>query len=105
VDIEAFTKPQGHGYSELRVDRPNPFFRQGAVVRGHEFHYSRIAGDAAEVDTSCAVVRGAGCFAGRDCLVVQNTMATYTHLHATATPEWAAGMVTAARRFVGTAVS
>jgi len=101
IDVEGFTKPQGHGYSELRVDGPNPFFAQGAVLRGHEFHYSRIDGNHAAVATSCTVVRGAGCFAGRDCLVSQNVMASYTHLHETATPEWAAGMVAAARRFAG----
>lgn len=99
VDVEAFAAPQGHGYSELRVDAPNPFFPQGAVLRGHEFHYSRIVSGFDSVSTACAVQRGTGCFAGRDGLVMQNVMAAYTHLHAAATPHWASGILTAARQF------
>jgi cobyrinic acid a,c-diamide synthase len=99
IDVEAFRTPQGHGYSELRVDASNPFFPQGAVLRGHEFHYSRIVSGSEAVITACAVLRGTGCDAGRDGLVTQNVMAAYTHLHATATPQWASGILTAARQF------
>lgn len=99
ADVEAFAKPQGHGYSELVVDAPNPFFPQGTHLRGHEFHYSRIVSGSEGVASVCAVIRGTGYFAGRDGLAVRNTMATYTHLHATATPEWAAGMIAAANGF------
>jgi cobyrinic acid a,c-diamide synthase len=99
IDVEAFRTPQGHGYSELRVDAANPFFPQGAVLRGHEFHYSRIVSGSESVTSACAVVRGTGCDAGRDGLVTQNVFAAYTHLHATATPQWASGILTAARQF------
>ncbi len=98
-DVEVFDTPQGHGYSELRVDAPNPFFPQGAVLRGHEFHYSRIVGFTDPAGTACAVIRGVGCLPGRDCLVTRNVMAGYTHLHATATPEWALGLLKAAHDF------
>lgn len=101
VDVEAFAKPQGHGYSELLVDTPNPFFHRGTILRGHEFHYSRVVSDPGALSSSCAVVRGTGCLPGRDCLVMLNVMAGYTHLHATATPEWAAGIVAAASEFAG----
>ncbi len=99
IDVEAFATPQGHGYSELRVDAPNPFFPQGAVLRGHEFHYSRIISGSDAVTSACAVLRGAGCFAGRDGLVAQSVFAAYTHLHAAATPQWASGILAAAREF------
>ncbi len=99
IDVEVCDKPQGHGYSELRVDAPNPFFPQGAVLRGHEFHYSRIVAGADAIATSCAMLRGAGCRAGRDFLVKRNSMAGYTHLHAIATPEWARGFIAAAHDF------
>lgn len=102
VDVEVFDRPQGHGYSELRVDARNPFFPHGTVLRGHEFHYSRIAGAAEQPDTACAVVRGAGCDAGRDFLVARKVMAGYTHLHAAATPEWTRGVVAAAQEFAKT---
>lgn len=99
VDIQALDTPQGHGYCELRVDTPNPFFAAGAVLRGHEFHYSRIVEDACDVPTACAVDRGTGCLPGRDFLVAKNVIAGYSHFHALATPEWARGMLAAARRF------
>ena len=99
IDVEAFATPQGHGYSELRVDASNPFFPQGAVLRGHEFHYSRIVSGSEAVTSACTVLRGIGCFGGRDGLVAQNVFAAYTHLHATATPQWASGILAAARQF------
>jgi cobyrinic acid a,c-diamide synthase len=98
-DVEGFETPQGHGYSELRADRPNPFFPAGLVLRGHEFHYSRILRGDEAVETAATVVRGVGCFQKRDLVITQNVMAGYTHLHALATPEWAKGLLDAARRF------
>jgi cobyrinic acid a,c-diamide synthase len=98
-DIDVCNMPQGHGYSELRVDGPNPFFPAGLVLRGHEFHYSRISLKDEPVDTACKVLRGAGCFQKRDLVITRNVMAGYTHLHALATPEWARGFLDAARRF------
>ena len=92
-DVEVCAKPQGHGYSELQVDRPNPFFPVGTRLKGHEFHYSRIVSDRGEPATACKVLRGTGCVAGRDAVIAGNVWAAYTHLHALGTPEWAAGFV------------
>jgi cobyrinic acid a,c-diamide synthase len=99
-DVEGFVTPQGHGYSELHVDQPNPFFPTGLVLHGHEFHYSRISLGDKPADTACAVLRGVGCFQKRDLVVTKNVMAGYTHLHALATPEWAKGFLNAAHRLV-----
>ena len=100
MDVEVFDRPQGHGYTELRVETRNPFFPLGAVLRGHEFHYSRLIASSAPPETACAVLRGVGCGSGRDYLVTRNTMAGYTHLHAVGTPQWTRGMVNAAREFM-----
>ena len=97
-DVEVCAKPQGHGYVELLVDRENPFFPTGVHLKGHEFHYSRIVGEGGPPSTVCSVVRGCGCGIGRDAVVVDNVWASYTHLHAAATPEWSAGLLGAARR-------
>jgi cobyrinic acid a,c-diamide synthase len=96
ADVEVFESPQGHGYMALRVDGPNPFFAPGLECRAHEFHYSRITSPLPP--TSCAVLRGTGCGAGRDALVAGNVWASYAHVHASGLPEWAEGMVAAARR-------
>ncbi len=99
VEVEVTSRPQGHGYTELTVDRPNPFYQEGVRLRGHEFHYSRIVPGEEMPVTACAVTRGAGCYDFRDGIVVANTFAAYTHVHALATPEWAAGLIEAARWF------
>ncbi len=99
VTVEMCPRPQGHGYTLLTVDRPNPFFGVGLSLKGHEFHYSKIVLGDTPVPTACENVRGSGCYARRDGLLVENVWASYTHLHARATPEWAHGLVRAARDY------
>ena len=103
-EVEVSDAAQGHGYSELQVDTPNPFFPVGTALRGHEFHYSRIAPHSDGTATACQVLRGAGCFGGRDAAIIRNTWASYTHLHALATPGWASGLLGAARKFASRAI-
>ena len=102
IEIEVCDTPQGHGYSRMVVDKPNPFFPLGLELRGHEFHYSKILPQADPPATACAVKRGAGSYPGRDGLILNNVWASYTHLHALATPQWAAGFLGAARRHART---
>jgi cobyrinic acid a,c-diamide synthase len=99
IEVEVLPAPQGHGYAELAVDRPNPFFPLGTTLRGHEFHYSRIVPESQQFATACAVKRGSGTCPGRDGIIAGEIWASYTHLHALATPEWASGVLRAARRF------
>ena len=98
-EAQVSARPQGHGYTELRVDADNAFFPLGSTLRGHEFHYSAIVPGTDLPGTACEVRRGVGCGGGRDGVVVGNVWASYTHLHALATPEWPAGLLLAARRF------
>jgi cobyrinic acid a,c-diamide synthase len=90
-------RPQGHGYTVLEVEKENPFFARGTVLRGHEFHYSRILrlgeGDA---QFTYRVMRGVGIAGGRDGLCRKNILATYSHLHALGTEGWAEALVTRA---------
>jgi cobyrinic acid a,c-diamide synthase len=97
VDVTVLARPQGHGYVVLSVDRPNPFFEVGREICAHEFHYSQVVGELPV--TSCAVLRGTGCGGGRDGIVTGSIWASYAHVHAGGTPEWADGMVAAARRY------
>ena len=98
-EVDVLARPQGHGYTTLRVDRPNHFLPEGTELRGHEFHYSRIAAGERPA-TACAVLRGAGCYDGRDGVIAGNVWAGYTHLHATGTPQWASALVRAARDYM-----
>jgi cobyrinic acid a,c-diamide synthase len=89
VSVEMHGRPQGHGYCDVTVDAPNPFYPVGTALRGHEFHYSRVSAGLDRVTSAYAVTRGTGCGNGRDGLVVGNVLASYAHLHASGTPEWA----------------
>ena len=66
-EVEVCRAPQGHGYVDMLVDRPNPFFPSGTRLRGHEFHYSHIMLDSTASATACAVSRGMGCFLRTRC--------------------------------------
>jgi cobyrinic acid a,c-diamide synthase len=91
-------KPRGHGYTVIEVGAPNPFFKTGKILHGHEFHYSSML----TMDTTdhysfvFKMMKGEGITNGMDGLCYRNVLATYTHLHAMGTPEWVQGMIRAA---------
>lgn len=93
-------RPQGHGYTLLEVEEENPFFAKGVVIKGHEFHYSRVLWlDEKKATFSCRVKRGAGIDGQRDGLFRKNVLGTYSHIHALGCEEWAGGLVRQARRY------
>ncbi len=96
VRVEQTARPQGHGYVQAMSDRANPVLPEGTELYGHEFHYSRLLDNGTKVPTVLKLTRGVGVGGGRDGLQVGRTIATYTHLHALATPTWASGLVEAA---------
>lgn len=91
-------KPQGHGYTIARVDHPNPFYEVGTVIKGHEFHYSKVlewrGGDQEMV---FAMEKGRGIRNNRDGICFKNVFATYTHIHSLGMPRWAETLVHLAR--------
>ncbi len=97
LDIEMERKPQGHGYCEVEVDRDNPYLPAGTILRGHEFHYSRVISGGEDVPTALKMLRGSGAIDGRDGFVRGQVMAAYLHLHARGTPAWAKGFAAVAR--------
>jgi cobyrinic acid a,c-diamide synthase len=99
IIINMHDKPQGHGYCEMVVDSKNPFYEIGTVLKGHEFHYSKICNYDANIKSCLSVSRGTGCFDERDGLVYKNVFASYLHVHALATPEWVTGMIKCAKNY------
>jgi cobyrinic acid a,c-diamide synthase len=93
-------RPQGHGYTMLRVARPNPFFAVDQTIKGHEFHYSTVlSSGAGPDDMAFEMTRGSGLVENRDGLCRGNVLATYTHIHALGTPQWAPALVARSREF------
>jgi len=102
VEMVLHRKPAGHGYTVLRVTGDNPFFPPGTEVRGHEFHYARPREACnEEARYGFDVERGFGLDGRRDGLIRNNTVATFSHLHALATPQWAPAFVALAQRWSG----
>ncbi len=94
MDFQLQKKPQGHGYTRLEVVEANPFYPIGITLKGHEFHYSRVIHSDLDPDSLIfAMKRGTGILDEKDGVCYKNTLATYTHLHATGSPEWAEGLV------------
>lgn len=98
LDVEMIDGPQGHGYMQAQVVRANPFFAPGMVIRGHEFHHSRVTNlDRDRVGVCLALSRGTGIGEACDGLVYRNAYASYMHIHAMGVPGWAPSLVDAAR--------
>ncbi len=92
-DVEMTDRPQGHGYVIAEAEEDNPFLPAGTTIRGHEFHNSRIVNWQGELSIAYRLTRGNGLGRGRDGLVYQNVLASYTHFHAAGSPGWAEGLV------------
>ena len=95
-------KPQAHGYSVVEVVKNNPFYPQGTILRGHEFHYSKPHTMIEEMNSfsyAFRVDRGQGIHGKMDGICYKNVLATYTHLHAFGAREWVVGIVKQATEF------
>ncbi|MDP3286449.1 MAG: cobyrinate a,c-diamide synthase, partial [Desulfobacterales bacterium] len=87
-------KPQAHGYTIVEVERNNPYFEAGTEIYGHEFHYSSVLEwGGEEKDLAFRLKRGSGLINNKDGVIFKNILATYTHIHALGTPEWAEAMI------------
>lgn len=93
--IEICNKPQGHGYVEMEVVKENSFFPVGKVLQGHEFHHSTLIGTDV-IECACRIKRGTGIDGYKDSIIYKNLFASYTHIHALGTPEWAGSFLSSA---------
>ena len=97
AEVELSEKPEGHGYVIAEVVDENPFFPIGLTLRGHEFHHSRLPGSG-DLRFAYRIKRGQGVRNQRDGIIYKNLFASYVHLHALGTPEWARGFVSLASK-------
>jgi cobyrinic acid a,c-diamide synthase len=93
LELEMSSRPRGHGYTIATIDKTNPFFKTGAVIRGHEFHYSGPVGTIGKQPTCMKIETGSGLGNKRDGLFYNNCFAAYTHIHAEGVGEWAGSFV------------
>ncbi len=92
-------KPQAHGYSIFIAEKENPFYPVGTRIKGHEFRYSTVdQWEGSSDELTLRMERGTGFMEKRDGLQKKNVLALYTHVLASGTPEWAAGLLRAAQK-------
>lgn len=96
AEVEMSDRPQGHGYVETEVTGENPLFTEGTTLRGHEFHHSKLV-ESEGLKFAYSVRRGNGAGEGCDGITYKNLIASYTHLHALGTPQWAEAFVSLVR--------
>jgi cobyrinic acid a,c-diamide synthase len=93
-------RPQGHGYTQVRVVNENPFYKIGQILKGHEFRYSRVlAIEYQDPEMAFEMERGKGILDKKDGFFKHNTFGTYTHIHALGSPSWAPALIRKARAF------
>ena len=91
------TKPQGHGYTILKVKTENPFYDRGETIKGHEFHYSRpVLSEGEKIPAVFDVEKGFCLDGKRDGFFRKSLFATYTHVHAAGNRSWGEGLFRAA---------
>ncbi|HTY46659.1 MAG TPA: cobyrinate a,c-diamide synthase [Methanomassiliicoccales archaeon] len=84
---------QGLAYVMARATADN-FVFQGAEIRGHEFHYSKLV-PLPRGPYAYDVKRGTGIDGNHDGILKNHTVGTYMHQHALANKEWGRGFIRA----------
>lgn len=87
------TRLRSLGYRQPRVEHDCLLAPAGTVLHGHEFHYSTIDADGADVPAAYRMENGAS-----EGHVHKNTLAGYIHLHWGRTPAVAERFVAACRK-------
>ena len=93
-DIVMRERPVGRGYVSLAQTHHHPWpiatdsGTAGAACLGHEFHHSELVNADPGLRYAYAVQRGHGVDGRRDGVLVNNLLASYSHLRATGGNQW-----------------
>jgi len=99
LDTQLESKPQGHGYTIMEANSDQTWFAESTVIKGHEFHNSRVINLDPYVKFGLKVKRGYGIDGQHDGICYKNIFASYNHIHALGCPEWAERMVKLATNY------
>ncbi len=88
------------GYRTVELSRSCVLGEAGMTARGHEFHYSTLV-PTGDLDYACRLSDARGESRGPDGLVVNHTVALYTHLHFASRPDVARSLAESARGSIG----
>jgi cobyrinic acid a,c-diamide synthase len=100
ADCVMHLRPQGRGYVRLRETAAMPWAgpEPAGEIAAHEFHYSALENISAPLAFAYDVVRGTGVDGEHDGIVINNLLASYTHMRDTGQHHWARRFVDFVRR-------
>ncbi len=95
--IQMHQRPQGRGYVKLE-ETNNALWKissskETKIINAHEFHYSSLSLERNDLPYAFRVLRGAGIDGENDGLIINNTLASYSHLRSTGGCDWAHNFV------------
>ncbi len=92
---------QNFGYVTVTFDRDTPLGPAGTVIRAHEFHHSRLEGEALDsrLPDHVATIRKSAARSWTGGLTRRNVLAAYPHLHFHANPALASHFLNQCRQF------
>jgi cobyrinic acid a,c-diamide synthase len=88
------------GYREVTQERETILGPAGQVMRGHEFHYSRLVEDAEAGKGAYRLTDRSGMPKANEGFVGDRTLGSYVHLHFGSCPAAAGHFVNACRRWI-----
>lgn len=89
-------KPQALSYVISKAKTNSIIAQEGDVIRGHEFHYSKVELGKAQPKFAFHILRGKGITDKQDGLMSQKTVASYIHTHTAAYPQFASNFTRSA---------
>jgi cobyrinic acid a,c-diamide synthase len=87
------------GYREVCLTRNTVIGGGGAVIRGHEFHYSEMAAELPPVQTVYQVAGRSAAQRALEGYLSHRTLGSYIHLHWGSAPPAAAAFVECCRTY------
>jgi len=87
------------GYREVQLTRDTIIGAAGAVLRGHEFHYSEMRGEPSAVEGIYRVAGRDGIERAVEGFVSHRTLGSYIHLHFGSAPQAAEAFVECCRTY------
>lgn len=90
-------KPQALSYTISKAAKKSIIADQNDIMKGHEFHYSKIDLNGVKPEFAFEILRGNGIINNHDGLMSKNTIASYIHSHTAAYPLFATNFTTSTR--------
>ncbi len=98
-ETEMLSSRAALGYRKVTVRRGCPFIKEGAVLRGHEYHYSKISKALPGIKKVFTVKKGG--VESPEGFLFGNALATYIHIHFASNPAFAPGFLRLCENFSG----